>query len=188
VRSFVFLDRDGTLVRDVGHPHRLQDYELLPRVVEGLRALASQGFALAIATNQSGLGRGLFDRAAFDRFQGRLLADLAAAGVPIAGTLVCPHAPDAACACRKPAPGLLLRARDELDADLARSWMVGDGEGDVACARRAGCRGAVRLAPGGPVAAGDPFALVAPDLVEAARLIAAATGAASGKGPGSFVR
>jgi len=172
VRPFVFLDRDGTLVRDTGYPHRLADYELLPGVIAGARALAEAGFALAIATNQSGIGRGLFTTADFARFQARLEADLAAAGVTLAATLVCPHAPEAGCACRKPAPGLLLRARDELGADLAASWMIGDGERDVEAARRAGCRGAVRVGVAAPAPpSGDLFAFEARDLAEAARIV-----------------
>lgn len=146
----MFLDRDGTLVRDTGYPHRDDDYHLLPGVPAALRRLQDAGFRLAIVTNQSGIGRGCFAEADFDRFQRRLLADLAAAGVRIERTYHCPHRPDAGCACRKPAPGLLERARDELGADLGASWVVGDGERDVELAARAGCRGAVRIAPPRP--------------------------------------
>ncbi|MEB2346421.1 MAG: HAD family hydrolase [Deltaproteobacteria bacterium] len=173
-RPFVFLDRDGTLVRDTGYPHRPEDYALLPGAVAGALALARAGYVLAIATNQSGIGRGRFGLADFERFQGRLAADLAAGGVVLGATLLCPHAPADGCACRKPAPGLLLRARDELGADLAASWMVGDGSRDVEAARRAGCRGAVRVgiaAPARARAGEDPFALEARDLAEAARRI-----------------
>jgi histidinol-phosphate phosphatase family protein len=145
VSRFVFLDRDGTLVRDVGYPHRDEDYALLPGVVTGLRRLARAGFRLAIVTNQSGIGRGMFGEREFRRFQDRLLADLAAAGLHIEATYHCPHRPDEGCACRKPAPGLLQRAAAELDADLARSWVIGDSERDVELAQRAGCRGCVRV-------------------------------------------
>jgi D-glycero-D-manno-heptose 1,7-bisphosphate phosphatase len=150
VRRFVFLDRDGTLVRDTGYPHRREDYELLPAIPGALRRLCAAGFGLAIVTNQSGIGRGLFSEADFEAFQRMLLSDLAAAGVTIAATYHCPHAPGEGCACRKPGPGLLLRARDELGASLQESWVVGDAERDVAAAARAGCRGAVRVgaAPG----------------------------------------
>lgn len=180
---FVFLDRDGTLVRDVGYPHRLEDYELLPGVIPGLRRLAGAGFRLAIVTNQSGIGRGRFGWPEFERFQARLLADLARGGVRIERTYVCPHAPDAGCGCRKPSPGLLERARDELGATLAESWVIGDSERDVALARAAGCRGAVRL---GAAARPDPdtaSVLVAPDLERAAEaLLRAESETASGPG------
>lgn len=174
MKPFVFLDRDGTLVRDLGYPHRSEDYALLPGVVAGLRLLAAAGYALAIATNQSGIGRGLFGWADYERFHGLLLADFAAAGIDIVATLVCPHAPDAACECRKPAPGLLLRARDELGAELAASWMIGDGQRDIEAARRAGCRGAIRVGVQTPASAGaDSFALEARDLPDAARRLLA---------------
>jgi D-glycero-D-manno-heptose 1,7-bisphosphate phosphatase len=171
MRRYVFLDRDGTLVRDVGYPHRLADFELLAGVAPALRRLAAAGFRLAIATNQAGIGRGLFGFAAYERFQARLLAELAAQGVAIDATFVCPHAPDDGCGCRKPAPGVLLRARDTLGADLAASWMIGDTERDVGAARRAGCGGAVRVGALATRAGDDPFALEACDLAGAADAI-----------------
>jgi D-glycero-D-manno-heptose 1,7-bisphosphate phosphatase len=177
---FVFLDRDGTLVRDTGYPHRLEEYELLPGVAEALARLARAGFRLAVVTNQSGIGRGLFEERDFARFEARLESDLARAGAPIERCYHCPHAPDLGCACRKPAPGLLLRARDELGADLAASWVVGDGAADVELAARAGCLGAVRIgAPPGAAAPAlrPPRYAEAKDLAAAAELILAARAA-----------
>jgi len=170
----VFLDRDGTLVRDSGYPHRDEDYELLPGVAAALRRLREAGFRLAIVTNQSGIGRGIFGEADFARFQARLIADLARSGVAIERTYHCPHGPDAGCDCRKPAPGMLWRARDELGADLAASWVIGDGARDVELAARAGCGGAVRIrpAPGGDgEAARPPRYAEAPDLAGAVDVV-----------------
>jgi D-glycero-D-manno-heptose 1,7-bisphosphate phosphatase len=149
VSRFVFLDRDGTLVRDVGYPHRVADYALLAGVPEALTRLAAAGYRLAIVTNQSGIGRGIFGEADFQEFQSLLLGDLARAGVEIEATYHCPHAPADACRCRKPAPGLLEQAAAELGASLTESWVVGDGTRDVELAAQAGCRGAVWLHPGG---------------------------------------
>jgi D-glycero-D-manno-heptose 1,7-bisphosphate phosphatase len=166
-RRYVLLDRDGTLIRDTGHPHRPEDYEPLPGVAPALRRLLGAGFRLAIVTNQSGIGRGWFDWPTYERFHARVLADLAAAGVAIDATFVCPHAPDAGCTCRKPEPGLLLRARDALGADLAATWMIGDTDRDVAAARGAGCFGAVRVGVAAPVASRDPLGLEARDIAGA---------------------
>jgi histidinol-phosphate phosphatase family protein len=173
VKRYVLLDRDGTLTRDVGYPHRLEDYELLDGVAPALRRLSNAGYHLAIVTNQSGIGRGYFGYSDFERFHARLLADLAAEGVSIAATFLCPHTPDDHCECRKPAPGLLWRARDELGADLASSWMVGDSERDIEAAWRAGCHGAVRVGIAAPRETADPLALEARDLAEAAERILA---------------
>ena len=164
MRRYALLDRDGTLVRDTGHPHRPEDYELLPGVPAALRRLADAGWRLAIVTNQSGIGRGLFGWDAFDRFQALLYADLAAAGVAIDATFVCPHAPAEGCVCRKPEPGLLYRARDVLGASLAESWVIGNSDRDVGAARRAGCRGALRVGVAAPRASADPFAQECADL------------------------
>jgi D-glycero-D-manno-heptose 1,7-bisphosphate phosphatase len=171
LKRYALLDRDDTLVRDTGYPHRREDYELLPGVPAALRRLTDAGWRLAIVTNQSGIGRGLFDWDAFDRFQALLYADLAAVGVEIDATFVCPHVPDAGCACRKPEPGLLFRARDVLGVSLAESWMIGNADRDVEAARRAGCRGALRVGVASPRASADPFAQECADLPAAVDLL-----------------
>jgi D-glycero-D-manno-heptose 1,7-bisphosphate phosphatase len=142
---YVFLDRDGTLTVDRGYIHRIEDFALLPGVVEGLRALSAAGFGLAIVTNQSGIARGYFDEAAYGAFQAHLKRELATAGVAIAGSYHCPHGPDAGCRCRKPAPGLVLDAAAALGADLARSWVIGNAERDAEAGLQAGCGGAVLI-------------------------------------------
>jgi D-glycero-D-manno-heptose 1,7-bisphosphate phosphatase len=147
VSPFVFLDRDGTLVHDRGYTHRIEDYRLLPGVPDGLARLAGAGFRLAIVTNQSGIGRGYFSEAQYERFAAHLEADLASRGSRIERTYFCPHLPEEGCDCRKPAPGLLWRARCELGARLDQSWVIGNGVADIGLAERAGCRGAVWVYP-----------------------------------------
>jgi D-glycero-D-manno-heptose 1,7-bisphosphate phosphatase len=139
-RPFVFCDRDGTLVEDRGYVHRIDDYCLLPGVVGGLQSLQDAGYGLAIVTNQSGIARGYYTEADFERFQAHLTSDLDRQGIQIAASYHCPHLPNAGCACRKPGVALLERAQRELDCDLAASWVVGDSPSDVALAERAGCR------------------------------------------------
>jgi D-glycero-D-manno-heptose 1,7-bisphosphate phosphatase len=172
VTRFVFLDRDGTLVRDHGYTHRLADYALLPGVVPALRRLAAAGYGLAVVTNQSGIGRGLFDEADYRRFEAHLEEDLARQGVPIAASFFCPHRPDDGCACRKPAPGLFWAARDALGAELGASYAVGNERRDAEAALAAGCRAALVLGPerGEPL---PPGALRVDDLAAAADWIAA---------------
>ena len=140
-RRFVFLDRDGTLLHDPGYLHRISDYRVLPGTVEGLRLLQQAGFGLAVVTNQSGIGRGYYSEQEFHDFQAHFTADLAAQEVRIEASYFCPHLPDAGCPCRKPATALLERAREELGAELERSFMVGDTPEDMELARRVGCRG-----------------------------------------------
>jgi D-glycero-D-manno-heptose 1,7-bisphosphate phosphatase len=146
-RIGVFLDRDGTLTHPYHYPTR--PGHLVPRdgIAEPLRRLARSGVALFIVTNQSALARGYLTEAGFTAAQSSFERELAGAGVRFDGVYHCPHHPDGAvaslavrCGCRKPAPGLLLRAAAEHGIDLARSWMVGDQPSDAEAGRRAGCR------------------------------------------------
>ena len=174
MRPFVFLDRDGTLTVDRGYTHRIEDYELLPGVAAALRRLLRAGYALAIVTNQSGIGRGYYGVEEFQAFQDHLLADLAREGVRVEATLFCPHRPESGCACRKPRPALLERAAHQHGADLSRSWVIGDKAADVALAERAGCAGAVLVltGEGAQESARVPAGVLrAPDLETAARLV-----------------
>jgi histidinol-phosphate phosphatase family protein len=139
-RPAVFLDRDGTLNREVGYIGDPAGLELLPGVGAAIERLAAAGYAPVVVTNQSAIGRGVFTAAQVDAVHARLHALLAAEGATLAGLFLCPHAPADDCPCRKPRAGLFLQARDALGLDLARSWMVGDTANDLAAARAAGVR------------------------------------------------
>ena len=133
----VFLDKDGTLVVDVPYNVDPARIELAPFARDAAQALHAAGYALVVVTNQSGIARGLFDAKALLPVKARLAELL---GVPLAGFYHCPHGTDDGCACRKPAPGMLLEAAANLGIDLTRSWMIGDILNDVEAGRRAGCR------------------------------------------------
>lgn len=140
-RPALFLDRDGTLIEDVGYPRDPRRVRLLPGAADALARLARLGFALVIVSNQSGVGRGLFTRAEAEAVHAEVLRRFAAAGVSFDGAYYCYHAPDEGCDCRKPAPGLLRQAAAELGLDPGRSFIVGDKPADVAAGAAAGCRG-----------------------------------------------
>ena len=144
MKRAVFLDRDGTLIVDVGYPNDPDAVVLLPGAIDALRSIPAD-VALVIVSNQSGLARGLITPAQAAAVEARVDALFAAAGVRFAGAYHCPHGPDDGCACRKPAPGMLLQAARELDLDLSRSIVVGDKPSDVEAGRNAGCLGGVRF-------------------------------------------
>ncbi len=171
-RRAAFIDRDGTInVQPPEHSYvtRAEDLEILPGALEGMRALADCGFALVIASNQRGVGRGLLSMDDLNAIDAEIRSRLAEQGAELAGSYYCPHLIDDDCDCRKPKPGLLTRAASELDLDLPGSWMIGDSASDVEAGTAAGCR-TVFLG-------GDPPAeatLIAPTLAEAAELVCAA--------------
>lgn len=137
-RPAVFLDRDGTLNREIDFVTSPDQLELLPGVVGAVHRLHGAGFSLVVVTNQSGIARGLYDEGTLARVHHRLHAELD--GLPSA-YLHCPHLPDAEgpyggeCPCRKPAPGLLHQARELLGVSFEGSFLVGDSARDVRMAR-----------------------------------------------------
>jgi D-glycero-D-manno-heptose 1,7-bisphosphate phosphatase len=138
----VFLDRDGTLIDDVGYISDPADVRLVHGAADALRALRADGFRLVVVSNQSGLGRGLITQEQADAVHQRFVEELERAGGQIDAAFYCPHAPEDHCDCRKPLPGLLIDAARELelDLDLERSFMVGNSDVDVAAGEAAGCR------------------------------------------------
>ena len=143
----VFLDKDGTLIEDVPYNVDPDRMTLMPGAGEALRRLSDAGYRLIVVSNQSGVARGLFAESALPAVEQRLREMLAEYGAPIAGFYYCPHHPDGVvpdyaihCDCRKPEPGLILRAAQEHGIALDESWFIGDILNDVEAGRRAGCR------------------------------------------------
>lgn len=143
LRPAIFLDRDGTLNEAVGYVNHESRFLLFPWTVEAVRLIKEEGHLAIVVTNQSGVGRGYFSEELVAGIHGKLERTLRAAGAPLDGIYLCPHAPSGECECRKPRPGLLLRAKEELGVDLGRSWIVGDTYTDLQAAWAVGARGAL---------------------------------------------
>jgi D-glycero-D-manno-heptose 1,7-bisphosphate phosphatase len=144
-RSALFLDRDGTLIRNEPYRDTPRGMKLLPNVARGLKAWTASGYVPVIVTNQSGIARGLITRKGLELIHARLLKLLKSRGVNVEAIYVCPHLPGGKvrryarrCACRKPKPGLLKRAASELGLDLRSSVTIGDSPRDVEAGRKAG--------------------------------------------------
>ena len=144
----VFLDRDGTINREVNYLADPADLELLPGAAEALRRLKDAGYLLCVVTNQSGVARGLLDEDRLGEVHERLRALLSAEGVQLDWIGYCPHHPTegrvgyrANCFCRKPRPGMMLEAAARLGIDLDRSWCIGDSMRDLKAGERVGVMG-----------------------------------------------
>jgi D-glycero-D-manno-heptose 1,7-bisphosphate phosphatase len=156
-RAAAFLDRDGVINEDRGYVHRWSDFVFLPGAVDALKRLQDQGFLLVIVTNQSGIGRGYFTEQAYSSLTNRMIEGLQSRGVRIDGVYHCPHLPsavgrDATCSCRKPLPGLIERAIEDLLIDRARSFIVGDKPSDIAAGNAARLGSAYQVGEGKPAA------------------------------------
>lgn len=177
MRPAVFLDRDGTIIEEVGYLSDPDRVVVLPGIPEALRRLAAAGYALVAASNQGGIARGLFSEDHLREVIDRVVELLAGEDARLDAWYHCPHHPDFSgpCECRKPAPGMLLRAAADLDLDVTRSWMVGDHPVDAGAAIAAGARPILVRSGHGLLEGSDedlgPDVPVVDDLAAAADLI-----------------
>lgn len=144
----VFLDRDGTIDVEKNYLYKIEEFELIPGVIDALRILKNLGYLLIVITNQSGIGRGYYTEEDFDVLNRWMVEMFESEGIGIDAVYFCPHLPDAkieryrvVCSCRKPAIGLFERAVKEFDIDLNRSWTVGDKLRDCDICKNSGCKG-----------------------------------------------
>jgi D-glycero-D-manno-heptose 1,7-bisphosphate phosphatase len=171
-RAAVFLDRDGTIIEDVGYLAAIDRMVLFPWTVDAIRALNRAGFAVVVVTNQSGVARGYFTEAFVADTHRALDRRVEAGGARIDAYYYCPHHPDGAeveyrreCDCRKPRRGLVDRAARDLGLDPERSFVVGDAWRDIALARAVGARAVLVRTGGGAVEEQRPPEGLAADAV-----------------------
>jgi histidinol-phosphate phosphatase family protein len=142
MRKAAFLDRDGVINRKAPQGQyitRWEQFEILPHVAEAISKLNAAGWLVVIITNQRCVAKALISEQELDQLHEKMLSTLAEHGARIDAIYCCPHELDEQCACRKPAPGMLLKAANELAIDLGQSWMVGDSNIDIEAGRAAGC-------------------------------------------------
>lgn len=145
MQKAAFLDRDGVLNVDCGYVHRWEDFKFIPGAIEGMRRLQDIGYLLVIVTNQSGISRGKYTTQEYAGLMRTVWDFLYKRGVFLSGMYHCPHHPHGVvaeysivCGCRKPAPGLILKAARDLNLDLCQSILVGDNITDIEAANAAG--------------------------------------------------
>ena len=144
----LFLDRDGVVNIDTVHPYRIEDFEFTPGIFDLCREFRDMGFLIIIITNQAGIAKGLYSTRDFNILTDWMTDEFRKNDIIISKVYFCPHHPEKGfageraelkveCECRKPAPGMILKAAKDLNLDLSRSWMIGDSTADLACARAA---------------------------------------------------
>ena len=147
----IFLDRDGTINKYVGFLRNIDDFELLPTVAEAIKQINKSGYLAIVVTNQPVIARGEVTFAELDEIHNKMETLLGKDGAYLDGIYFCPHHPDSGyegevkelkfdCNCRKPKPGMLLKAAEDFNIDLAQSYMIGDGEHDRGAGEAAGCK------------------------------------------------
>ena len=149
MRGAAFLDRDGVLNLDIGYAHRAEQIQWVEGAAKAIALLNRQNLFVFVVTNQSGIARGFYSEGDVNRLHTWMTAELLSQGARIDAFAYCPHYSEGeiaayreVCTCRKPAPGMLLAAAQDLSLDPHASWMIGDRDSDVQAAHNAGCHSA----------------------------------------------
>ncbi len=148
MRKAVFLDRDGTIIKEKNYIGDPAEVELEERAAQGLAMMQEMGLVLVVVSNQSGVGRGLLSEEQVRAVDKRVEELLDAYRVKIAAFYHCFHSPEENCSCRKPQPGLLLKAAEELNIDVESSFMIGDKCSDIEAGKRAGTAASILVLTG----------------------------------------
>ena len=124
MKPAIFFDRDGVINIDTHYLHKIEEFSFTPGVIECLQSL-SKDYSLFIITNQSGIGRGYFSEDDYQHLTTWMLNELRSQDIHIEHVYHCPHAPEENCTCRKPSPEMIIKATQEHEVDISKSWMVG---------------------------------------------------------------
>jgi len=174
----LILDRDGVINVDINFLHRIEDVVFVDGILELVRAAKAAGYVVVVATNQSGIGRGMYSEAQFHTLMDWIGAQFAAHGGAIDKVYFCPHHPTHAvgdyrrdCDCRKPKPGMFLQAIAEFGLDPAQCWTIGDNWRDVDAGANAGVANRVLIDPTGTPLHQERGHWVAPSMAEIQRMM-----------------
>ncbi len=169
MRKAVFIDRDDTIIEDVSYDSDPARTSLISGAAEALRKLKESGYLLVVISNQAGIGHGYFTADDVERKNSRMRELFRTEGVEFDAIYYCPHKPEDNCGCRKPAPGLILKAARDLGIDLKKSAMIGDKTTDPEAGIAAGCAINIRISGEDAGTTGKSY-LVAHDIAEACQM------------------
>ena len=134
----IFLDRDGVINKEINYLHNIDDFEFIDGIFDACLYFLSLGYKIIIITNQSGISRGYYTESDYQKITQWMLNQFKYKNINILDIFHCPHGPDSTCDCRKPKPGMFLKAKAKHNTDMEKSWMIGDKERDTIAANSAG--------------------------------------------------
>jgi len=144
----IFLDRDGVINKEKNYLYKKEDFEFIDGVFDACRYFKKNNYQLIVVTNQSGIARGYYREEDFHRLTKWMLKQFKCQDIEILDVFFCPHGPESTCNCRKPKPGMLLRAKEKYKIDMKNSWMIGDKEADIGAANAAGIENTILVRTG----------------------------------------
>ena len=144
----IFLDRDGVINKDTNYLSKIEEFEFINGIFKTCKYLLSIDYEIIVVTNQSGIARGYYSEKDFQNITQWMLSQFEINGVKILDVLHCPHSPNSNCNCRKPKPGMFIKAENKYDIDMEKSWMIGDSERDIEAANSAGIKKTILVRSG----------------------------------------
>jgi len=144
----IFLDRDGVINKEVNYLHKIDDFEFISGVFDTCLYFQNLGYKIIIITNQSGISRGYYSESDYQKLTQWMLTQFENNNIHILDIFHCPHGPDSTCNCRKPMPGMFLKAKTKHNIDMKQSWMIGDKEVDVTAANASGINNTILVRSG----------------------------------------
>jgi len=144
----IFLDRDGVINKDINYLHKIDDFEFIDGIFDVCLYFQSLGYKIIIITNQSGISRGYYSHSDYQKVTQWMLDQFRYKNINILDIFHCPHGPDSTCDCRKPKPGMFLKAKAKHNTDMEKSWMIGDKERDIIAANSAGIDNTILIRSG----------------------------------------
>ena len=136
-KKAIFLDRDGVVNKEVNYLFKIEDFEFIDGIFDACLYFQNLNYAIIIVTNQSGITRNYYTENDYQTLTKWMLRQFKDNGIEILNVFHCPHGPESTCECRKPKPGMFLKAKDEHNTDMEKSWMIGDKERDIIAANSA---------------------------------------------------
>ena len=144
----IFLDRDGVINKEINYLHKIEDFEFIDGIFDACLHFQSLGYKIIIITNQSGISRGYYTENDYQKVTQWMLNQFKYMSINILDIFHCPHGPDSTCDCRKPKPGMFLKAKAKHNTDMEKSWLIGDQELDVIAANAAGIENTILVRSG----------------------------------------
>ena len=144
----IFLDRDGVINKEINYLHKIEDFEFIDGLFDTCQYVKSLNYKIIITTNQSWISRGYYTEIDFQKVTDWMLVQFNRKNIDILDVIHCPHLPSDCCDCRKPKPGMLLKAKTKHNIDMKKSWMIGDKENDIKAANNAGITNTILVKSG----------------------------------------